>query len=84
LSIVDGIEDVLYLQGFLDMRMKNWVRNLITRVIAIAPSLIVSVVSGPSGAGKLIVFSSVSNSISWINYWTTGHHPIPRGRGYRS
>jgi len=46
--------------------MKNWVRNLITRVIAIAPSLIVSVVSGPSGAGKLIIFSSVSNSISWV------------------
>ncbi|XP_066321143.1 metal transporter NRAT1 isoform X1 [Miscanthus floridulus] len=47
------------MQGFLDMRMKNWVRNLITRVIAIAPSLIVSVVSGPSGAGKLIIFSSM-------------------------
>jgi manganese transport protein len=46
-------------QGFLDMKMKNWVRNLITRVIAIAPSLIVAIVSGPSGAGKLIIFSSV-------------------------
>ena len=57
---------LVYLQGFLDMRMKNWVRNLITRVIAIAPSLIVSVVSGPSGAGKPIIFSSVSNSISWV------------------
>ncbi|TVU33526.1 hypothetical protein EJB05_25349 [Eragrostis curvula] len=47
------------MQGFLDLKMKNWVRNLITRVIAIAPSLIVSVVSGPSGAGKLIIFSSM-------------------------
>ncbi|KAF8685923.1 hypothetical protein HU200_043843 [Digitaria exilis] len=47
------------MQGFLDMKMKNWVRNLITRVIAIAPSLIVSIVSGPSGAGKLIIFSSM-------------------------
>lgn len=46
-------------QGFLDMKMKNWVRNIITRVIAIAPSLIVAVVSGPSGAGKLIILSSV-------------------------
>ncbi|KAL6629780.1 hypothetical protein ACP70R_029545 [Stipagrostis hirtigluma subsp. patula] len=47
------------MQGFLDMKMKNWVRNLITRVVAIAPSLIVSVVSGPSGAGKLIILSSM-------------------------
>ncbi|KAG8076676.1 hypothetical protein GUJ93_ZPchr0006g41682 [Zizania palustris] len=31
------------MQGFLDIKMKNWVRNLITRVIAIAPSLLVSV-----------------------------------------
>ncbi|VAI42939.1 unnamed protein product [Triticum turgidum subsp. durum] len=47
------------MQGFLDIKMKNWVRNLITRVIAIAPSLIVSIVSGPSGAGKLIILSSM-------------------------
>lgn len=47
------------MQGFLDMRMKSWVRNLTTRAIAIAPSLVVSIVSGPSGAGKLIVFSSM-------------------------
>jgi len=57
------------LQGFLDMRMKSWVRNLITRVIAIAPSLIVSIVSGPSGAGKLIVFSSVSDSVTHWDNW---------------
>lgn len=50
---------MIIIQGFLDMKMKNWVRNLITRVIAIAPSLIVSIVSGPSGAGKLIILSSV-------------------------
>jgi len=50
---------MMHLQGFLDMKMKNWVRNLITRAIAIGPSLIVSIVSGPAGAGKLIIISSV-------------------------
>jgi len=54
---------MMHLQGFLDMKMKNWVRNLITRVIAIGPSLIVSIVSGPSGAGKLIIISSVGRSL---------------------
>jgi Mn2+/Fe2+ NRAMP family transporter len=41
------------------MKMKNWMRNLITRAIAITPSLIVAIVTGPSGAGKLIILSSV-------------------------
>jgi len=54
---------MMHLQGFLDMKMKNWVRNLITRVIAIGPSLIVSIVSGPKGAGKLIIISSVGRSL---------------------
>ncbi|XP_037450684.1 metal transporter NRAT1-like [Triticum dicoccoides] len=54
------------MQGFLDMKMKNWVRNLITRVIAIAPSLIVSIVSSPSGAGKLIILSSMILSFEML------------------
>ncbi|XP_051195404.1 metal transporter NRAT1 [Lolium perenne] len=47
------------MEGFLDMKMKNWMRNLITRAIAITPSLIVAIVTGPSGAGKLIILSSM-------------------------
>ncbi|WVZ83598.1 hypothetical protein U9M48_030729 [Paspalum notatum var. saurae] len=47
------------MQGFLDTKMKSWARNIITRLIAIAPSLIASVVSGPSGAAKLIILSSM-------------------------
>ncbi|CAL5035798.1 unnamed protein product [Urochloa decumbens] len=47
------------MQGFLDTKMRSWARNILTRVIAIAPSLIASVVSGPSGAAKLIILSSM-------------------------
>ncbi|KAJ1269968.1 hypothetical protein BS78_06G018800 [Paspalum vaginatum] len=47
------------MQGFLDTKVKSWARNIITRLIAIAPSLIASVVSGPSGAAKLIILSSM-------------------------
>jgi len=54
---------MMHLQGFLDMEMKSWVWNLITRVIAIGLSLIVSIVSGPSGAGKLIIISLVRRSL---------------------
>lgn len=47
------------MQGFLNMKMKIWLRNFISRSIAIVPSLIVSVIYGSSGAGKLIIISSV-------------------------
>ncbi|KAK6923485.1 NRAMP family [Dillenia turbinata] len=47
------------MQGFLDLKMKTWVRNLMTRTIAIAPSLIVSIIGGSSGAGRLIIISSM-------------------------
>ncbi|KAJ4967487.1 hypothetical protein NE237_019336 [Protea cynaroides] len=45
------------MQGFLDLKMKKWARNLMTRTIAIAPSLVVSIIGGPSGAGQLIIIS---------------------------
>ncbi|XP_027901704.1 metal transporter Nramp5-like [Vigna unguiculata] len=47
------------MQGFLDMRMKTWIRNFITRCIAITPSLIVSIIGGSQGAGRLIIIASM-------------------------
>nr|CAD1817796.1 unnamed protein product [Ananas comosus var. bracteatus] len=47
------------MQGFLDLKMKKWLRNLMTRCIAITPSLIVSLIGGSSGAGRLIIIASM-------------------------
>jgi len=47
------------MQGFLDIKMKKWARNLMTRCIAIAPSLVVAIIGGPSGAGRLIIIASM-------------------------
>ncbi|KAJ3708381.1 hypothetical protein LUZ61_012086 [Rhynchospora tenuis] len=47
------------MQGFLDLRMKPWLRNLLTRTLAILPSLIVSVIGGSAAAGKLIIIASM-------------------------
>ncbi|KAH7663688.1 natural resistance-associated macrophage protein [Dioscorea alata] len=47
------------MQGFLNIKMRNWLRNLMTRCIAIAPSLIVSIIGGSSGAGRLIIIASM-------------------------
>ncbi|KAH7685345.1 NRAMP family protein [Dioscorea alata] len=48
------------MQGFLDIKMRKWLRNLMTRCIAITPSLIVSIIGGSSGAGRLIIIASVN------------------------
>ncbi|KAK7410614.1 hypothetical protein VNO78_01549 [Psophocarpus tetragonolobus] len=47
------------MQGFLEMRMKKWIRNFVTRFIAITPSLIVSIIGGSAGAGRLIIIASM-------------------------
>uniref|UniRef100_A0A2P2MS06 Uncharacterized protein MANES_18G080100 n=1 Tax=Rhizophora mucronata TaxID=61149 RepID=A0A2P2MS06_RHIMU len=47
------------MQGFLDLKMRPWIRNLMTRLIAVAPSLVVSIIGGSSGAGRLIIIASM-------------------------
>ncbi|XP_073008346.1 metal transporter Nramp3-like isoform X1 [Typha latifolia] len=47
------------MQGFLDLRMTPWLRNLLTRTLAILPSLIVAIIGGSSAAGKLIIIASM-------------------------
>eukprot|EP00243_Klebsormidium_subtile_P007097 TRINITY_DN30_c0_g1_i8.p2 TRINITY_DN30_c0_g1~~TRINITY_DN30_c0_g1_i8.p2 ORF type:complete len:171 (-),score=10.02 TRINITY_DN30_c0_g1_i8:1403-1915(-) len=47
------------MQGFLELRFKLWLRNLVTRVVAIMPSLAVAIIGGSKGAGNLIIFSTV-------------------------
>eukprot|EP01018_Ginkgo_biloba_P031185 Gb_39414 [translate_table: standard] len=47
------------MQGFLNLRFKPWIRNLLTRCLAIIPSLVVAIIGGSSGAGKLIIVASM-------------------------
>lgn len=47
------------MQGFLDLRITPWKRNLLTRSLAIIPSLVVAIIGGSTGAGKLIIIASM-------------------------
>ncbi|KAI5072368.1 hypothetical protein GOP47_0012474 [Adiantum capillus-veneris] len=47
------------MQGFLNLQMTPWKRNLLTRCVAIVPSLIAALIGGPRGAGSLIIISSI-------------------------
>ncbi|CAL9075915.1 unnamed protein product, partial [Musa textilis] len=59
-STVSGTYAGQYImQGFLDIKMRMWLQNLMTRCIAIGPSPIVSIIVGPAGAGRLIIIASM-------------------------
>jgi manganese transport protein len=49
----------IVMEGFLNIRMKPWLRRLITRLIAIVPAVIVTALYGASGTAKLLVLSQV-------------------------
>jgi manganese transport protein len=49
----------IVMEGFLNIRLRPWLRRLITRAIAIVPAAIVAIMYGESGTAKLLVFSQV-------------------------
>jgi manganese transport protein len=53
----------IVMEGFLNIRLRPWLRRLITRGIAIVPAAIVAGLYGESGTAKLLVFSQVVLSL---------------------
>ncbi len=53
----------IVMEGFLNLRLRPWLRRLITRLIAIIPAVIVTLMYGESGTAKLLIFSQVILSL---------------------
>ena len=53
----------IVMEGFLNLRIRPWLRRLITRAIAIVPAAVVAILYGESGTAKLLVFSQVILSL---------------------
>jgi len=53
----------IVMEGFLNLRIRAWLRRLITRMIAIVPAGIVAMLYGASGTAKLLVLSQVILSL---------------------
>jgi manganese transport protein len=49
----------IVMEGFLNLRIRPWLRRLITRAIAIIPAAIVAIIYGESGTAQLLVLSQV-------------------------
>jgi manganese transport protein len=53
----------IVMEGFLDVRLRPWLRRLITRGLAIVPAVIVTAVYGEHGTASLLVLSQVVLSL---------------------
>lgn len=53
----------IVMEGFLNLRLKPWLRRLVTRLIAVIPALIVTILYGEKGTGDLLVLSQVILSL---------------------
>src|SRR4029077_20426806 len=53
----------IVMEGFINLRLRPWLRRLITRLIAIVPAVIVVSLYGERGSGQLIILSQVVLSL---------------------
>ncbi|MFL5605041.1 MAG: Nramp family divalent metal transporter [Gemmatimonadaceae bacterium] len=53
----------IVMEGFLNIRIRPWLRRLITRLIAIVPAVIVAILGGESGTAQLLILSQVVLSL---------------------
>jgi manganese transport protein len=53
----------IVMEGFINLRLRPWLRRLITRLIAIIPAIIVIVIYGDRGTGPLLILSQVVLSL---------------------
>src|SRR6059036_3940538 len=53
----------IVMEGFLNIRIRPWLRRLITRLIAVVPAALTAIFFGESGTAKLLILSKVILSL---------------------
>ncbi len=53
----------IVMEGFLNIRLRPWVRRLLTRLVAIVPAVTVAAIYGEKGVGELLILSQVILSL---------------------
>jgi manganese transport protein len=53
----------IVMEGFLNIRLRPWLRRLVTRSIAIVPAVLTAIFYGASGTARLLIFSQVILSL---------------------
>lgn len=62
-TITGTLAGQIVMEGFLNIRLRPWLRRLLTRLIAVVPAVIVTVQYGASGTAQLLVLSQVILSL---------------------
>jgi len=62
-TITGTMAGQIVMEGFLNFRMRPWLRRLITRLLAIIPATITVMISGEQGTYKLLILSQVVLSL---------------------
>lgn len=53
----------IVMEGFISFRLKPWARRLVTRLVAIVPAALVTILMGEKETGKLLILSQVVLSL---------------------
>lgn len=62
-TLTSTLAGQIVMEGFLNLRLRPWVRRLITRGIAIIPAVICVILYGEEGMAQLLIFSQVVLSL---------------------
>lgn len=58
-TVTGTIAGQIVFEGFLRMRMKPWIRRILTRVVAIVPAILIIYWAGEDSINKLLLYSQV-------------------------
>jgi manganese transport protein len=58
-TITGTLAGQIVMEGFVNIRLRPWLRRLVTRALAIVPAVAVIAVAGEGATGELLVFSQV-------------------------
>ncbi|WP_298252244.1 Nramp family divalent metal transporter [Bradyrhizobium sp.] len=62
-TITATLSGQIVMEGFLNWRIAPWLRRLVTRMIAIAPAVVVTLWAGEKATGRLLILSQVVLSL---------------------
>jgi manganese transport protein len=62
-TITATLSGQIVMEGFLNWRIAPWLRRLVTRMIAIVPAVVVTILAGEKATGRLLILSQVVLSL---------------------
>ncbi len=62
-TITATLSGQIVMEGFLNLRIAPWLRRLVTRLIAIVPAVLVTLLAGEKATGRLLILSQVVLSL---------------------